>query len=241
MTLSIAGRARRWRGGGHAQTASCVALLVVLLAACSSSDDDAGDARTPSGNGSARLSSPDVGSATTSSPAQVSPPSGVPATTLAVADTGVPGLDSDDAFCAAWSRFGGSWQVLVQAGARSAIRPQVARLEVIASTVVEDAYDDVFAAWPAELETERDVVADGYFGAFQRRSADAAAALVRRRRVRRRLGRAWRRRGPRRSSATTRRAGDRRRRARRARRRWSATAAAPSPSSGCRSRPIRAW
>ena len=36
----------------------------------------------------------------------------------------------------------------------------------------------MFAVWPAELESERDVVADAYFGAFQRRSADAAAALA---------------------------------------------------------------
>ncbi len=95
---------------------------------------------------------------------------------MAVAETGVPGLDSDDSFCSAWSRFGGSWQVLVQAGA--ALDPaEVARLEVVASALVEDAYNDVFAAWPAELETERDVVADGYFGAFRRRSDDAAFAL----------------------------------------------------------------
>jgi hypothetical protein len=89
----------------------------------------------------------------------------------------VPGLDSDDSFCAAWSRFGGSWQLLVQAGS-VADPAEVARLEVIASTLVGDAYDDVFAAWPAELESERDVVADEYFGAFQRRSSDAAGALA---------------------------------------------------------------
>jgi hypothetical protein len=67
--------------------------------------------------------------------------------------------------------------VLVQAGAM--VDPaEVARLEVIASTLVGDAYDDVFAAWPAELESERDVVAQDYFGTFQRRSADAARALA---------------------------------------------------------------
>jgi hypothetical protein len=89
----------------------------------------------------------------------------------------VPGLDSGDSFCAAWSRFGGSWQILVQASA-TAEAAEVARLEVIASSLVDDAYDDVFAAWPVELESERDVVADEYFGAFQRRSADAAQALA---------------------------------------------------------------
>ena len=94
--------------------------------------------------------------------------------TAAVVDTGVPGLDSGDAFCAAWSRFGGSWQLLVQVGA-AGDPVQLARLEVIASTVVQGAYGDVFAAWPAELESEREVVADAYFGAFQRRSADAAS------------------------------------------------------------------
>ena len=99
-----------------------------------------------------------------------------PAPTVAVVDTGVPGLTSDDAFCAAWSRFGGSWQLLVQAAA-AGDPAEVARLEVIASTVVQDAYKDVFAVWPAQLESERAVAADAYFGAFQRRSADAAAAL----------------------------------------------------------------
>jgi hypothetical protein len=66
---------------------------------------------------------------------------------------------------------------LVQAGA-VAEAAEVARLEVIASTLVGDAYDEVFAAWPAELEGEREVVADEYFGAFQRRSADAAQTLA---------------------------------------------------------------
>ena len=79
----------------------------------------------------------------------------------AVVDTGVPGLDSGDAFCAAWSRFGGSWQLLVQVGA-AGDPVQLARLEVIASTVVQGAYGDVFAAWPAELESEREVVADAH-------------------------------------------------------------------------------
>jgi hypothetical protein len=88
----------------------------------------------------------------------------------------VPGLDSDDAFCSAWSRFGGSWQVTLAAAAFGSAE-ESAQLEVLASTVVGDAYDAIFGAWPAELESERDVVADQFFGAFQRRSADALAAL----------------------------------------------------------------
>jgi len=138
--------------------AMALTALVMLGGACSGDDDD------------------DAGGSTQA----VVSSDGAPATappTVAVADTGVPGLDSDDAFCAAWSRFGGSWQLLVQAGA-AGDPAQAARLEVIASTVVQGAYDDVFAVWPEQLESEREVVADAYFGAFQRRSADAAAALT---------------------------------------------------------------
>ena len=152
--------------------------LVMICGACSSDDDDDSEPTSPAVTSP---SQPTIGAPDTS-PTRVSniaPRTTSPATsppTLAVADTGVPGLDSDDAFCAAWSRFGGSWQLLVQAGA-AGDPAQVARLEVIASTVVQGAYADVFAAWPAQLESEREVVADAYFGAFQRRSADAAAAL----------------------------------------------------------------
>ena len=165
-----------------------LAALVLIAGACSGDDDDAGGSTTvaatalpntpttplttplttPDGSADPGASPPSDPSATAASP---------PPPTAAPSDTGVPGLDSDDAFCSAWSRFGGSWQLLVQAGA-AADPAHVARLEVIASTVVQDAYDDVFAVWPAELENERDVVADAYFGAFRRRSADAAAALA---------------------------------------------------------------
>lgn len=170
-----------------ATTKLVAATLVVLAAGCSSGSDDGADTTVPVTTASA----PQVASAASASvPASANsgatatvptgPPvstQAAPATTIAVAETGVPGLASDDSFCAAWSRFGGSWQVLVQAGA-SNDAAEVARLEVVASTLVDAAYDDVFAAWPAELEAERDVVADDYFGAFRRRSADAAQALT---------------------------------------------------------------
>jgi hypothetical protein len=93
-----------------------------------------------------------------------------------VPQTGVPGLDSDDRFCAAWSEFGGSWQVLVQS-AFEGDAAEVGRLELIAAPLVTAAYDELFEAWPAVLASEREVVADAYFGAFQRRSLDALAAL----------------------------------------------------------------
>lgn len=163
------------------------AALLVVAGACAGDDDDVSSptdaapttsttstaATTPHTPVTTRAGAPDLDTAPTDPP----PTSSAPPPTAGPADTGVPGLDSEDAFCAAWSRFGGSWQLLVQAGA-AADPVAVARLEVIASTVVQDAYHDVLAVWPAELASERDVVADAYFGAFQRRSADAAAALA---------------------------------------------------------------
>ena len=164
--------------------APLLATLLVVAGACSGDDDDAGSATVGVSNAvttppSTPLTTPDGSpnpdGAAPSDPLPTAP--SAPPPTAGPADTGVPGLDSEDAFCSAWSRFGGSWQLLLQAGA-AADAAQVARLEVIASTVVQDAYEDVLAAWPAELDSEREVVADAYFGAFQRRSADAAAALA---------------------------------------------------------------
>lgn len=98
-------------------------------------------------------------------------------TVVEVPETGVPGLDSDDTFCAAWSRFGGSWQV-IQVAANFAPDPAVVpAMEVVASPVIDDAYDAMFAAWPAELAEERDLVADGFFGPLDRRAEAALDAL----------------------------------------------------------------
>jgi hypothetical protein len=95
-----------------------------------------------------------------------------------VESTGIPGLDSPDRLCAAWSRFAGSFQVVAVAAAFGAGGPQaVATLEVVAAPVATEAYTALFDAWPAELEAERDVVADQVLGPFQRRLADARAAL----------------------------------------------------------------
>jgi hypothetical protein len=154
-------------------------VLVVVLLGCSSDDDPTGSAggSAPPESSSAPAGSPSV--ATTVPPIPTVAPGvslTVGPTFVTVPDTGVPGLDSDDAFCAAWSEFGGSWQVMVQA-AFAGTHP-VGRLEVIAAPVVTEAYEAVFAAWPPELESERDVVAEAYFGAFQRRGEAALAALA---------------------------------------------------------------
>ncbi len=106
---------------------------------------------------------------------------GEPSTTFAVVEvpeTGIPGIDSDDSFCAAWSRFGGSWQV-IQVAANFAPDPSIVpTMEVVAAPVIGAAYDAMFAAWPDELASERDAVADGFFGPLARRAETAVAALV---------------------------------------------------------------
>jgi hypothetical protein len=87
------------------------------------------------------------------------PPAGsagtAPATSLStVPDTGVPGLDSADAFCRAWSQFAGSFQAL--AGVSALGEPEdAARTEVAASGAVVAAVEDLDANLPAELEAER--------------------------------------------------------------------------------------
>jgi hypothetical protein len=164
--------------------AAALMALVVLGGACSGDDDDATDPTAAvvtsapqsrvGGSSTPPTTRGPIAPGSSAAPLDTAPVTALP--TIAVAETGVPGLDSEDEFCAAWSRFGGSWQLLVQTGA-AGDAAHVALLEVIASTVVQGAYDDVFAVWPAQLESEREVVADAYFGAFQRRSADAAAAL----------------------------------------------------------------
>jgi len=166
--------ARRSRG---ALGAGVIVAVVLLAGACSDGGDESAPGTVAPGTTTRFLagvttvpepvSTAGAGMSTTSNP--TAPPTPSPA------DTGVPGLDSEDAFCAAWSRFGGSWQVVLAATAFGD-PDEAARLEVIASTVAGDAYGAIFAAWPDELAGEQATVADAYFGAFQRRSADAFAS-----------------------------------------------------------------
>lgn len=167
-----------------------VVAVMLFVSACSGGDDEASpatvapgtttrfapDATALPGSGSTTTDTTSIAAVATTGAETTALALTVPLTTPPPADTGVPGLDSADAFCAAWSRFGGSWQVVLAATAFGD-PDQAARLEVIASTVTGDAYDAIFAVWPAELAGEQQTVADRYFGAFQRRSADAFAAL----------------------------------------------------------------
>ena len=71
-----------------------------------------------------------------------------------VPDTGVPGIDSTDAFCRAWSEFAGSYQALTFGWAFR--DPAIAAThEVVANDVLISAVADLAASLPAELEAER--------------------------------------------------------------------------------------
>lgn len=92
----------------------------------------------------------------------------------------MPGLDSDDAFCAAWSAFAGSFQVIAVASSFLYDQPQRAfELEVAGSITVTDAYAALGASWPADLEAERDAALDALLGPFATRATRARAVLER--------------------------------------------------------------
>lgn len=132
-----------------------VVLLVALLGQAACSGDDARES-----DGAATSSIPSI-------------------TVVEVPVTGTPGLDSSDAFCAAWSRWAGSLQVIAVASAfGTGTADSVAELEVAASPVVLAGYDGMLDNWPAELAAERDAAAGALFGPFTRRSEAAHDALV---------------------------------------------------------------
>jgi hypothetical protein len=158
-----------------------VALVVALgVGACSSSDDRDGAATpapspaptttdqlftpaTESGadpSGTDAVGEPDDAAVTTSAGTDgavgsVSEGQASDRTTLAtVPDTGVPGIDSTDVFCRAWSRFGGTFQALAVAWDRGE-PPLAARNEVAAAGAVLAAIDALDTNVPAELEGER--------------------------------------------------------------------------------------
>jgi hypothetical protein len=144
----------------------------LALAACSGGDVDDGAATTTGGAVQTARADATDGSGAPDSTASAS-------TRPTVPEVGVPGLESTDALCQAWSRFGGSFQVVAVAAAFGEGGPAAAaEVEVTAAPTVTRAYGDLLAAWPAELAAERDVVADDYLGPFARRAQRALDALI---------------------------------------------------------------
>ena len=166
--------------------------ITVLTAPSSAVDDGAAATVSPAddpdldestGTGATAVDPAPSAPGSTDVAATTPPPSNIVVTLPEVTveelpEIGVPGLDSADAFCAAWRRFAGSFQVVAVTAAFGSGPPeQLAALEVAASPVVTDAYDSLLANWPAELSSEADVVAEQYLGPFARRLDVALAAL----------------------------------------------------------------
>ena len=164
-----------------------VLAAVLGLGACTGAGGEVADPAESESTSRDRITDPSVIDPTpvTTGPAvsSAAPTSALPAdpTTVApiveVPETGVPGLDSDDAFCAAWSRFGGSWQVLLVGSTFLGEPERVATWEIAAAPVIEIAYGELIDTLPESLASEVDLVADGYFGVLGRRSADALDEL----------------------------------------------------------------
>lgn len=168
--------------------------VLVVLPACSRSErsappgPDVSSTTTPGVAASPSATSAggevlDPGTAPSSTgPAVTSPPTlppTLPPISVAELDeVGTPGLDSDDRFCAAWSRFAGSFQVVAVTAAFGSGPPdELAALEVAAAPTVVRSFAELFEHWPDQLADERDLVAERFLGPFARRLADADAAL----------------------------------------------------------------
>jgi hypothetical protein len=93
-----------------------------------------------------------------------------------VPEVGVPGLDSEEVVCRAWSRFGGSFQVVAVAWSFGD-PTTAAALEVTAAPVVVDAVEQLLANWPEELAAEREAVAEDFLGPTARRAETVVAEL----------------------------------------------------------------
>lgn len=171
------------------KTRSLLVVAALVMAGCSGDGDELADPPNTSSTippetvgGPSPTDAPDAPAAsapsTPSTPSTPSP-SLLPGTTDPgpLPEIGVPGLDSDDVFCAAWSRFGGTWQVLLVGSTFLGDPDRVAEWEIVSADVVRRAYNELVANLPAELAPEADAVADGYFGVLDRRAASASLDL----------------------------------------------------------------
>lgn len=93
-----------------------------------------------------------------------------------VPDQGVPGIDSDNSFCRAWSEFAGSFQALAGASAAGAESGST-RLEVVASAAVSSAARTIADEFPVPIAFEREVFVNDVIGPFARRADRASEEL----------------------------------------------------------------
>jgi len=170
--------------------------VVVVLACCAAVGCDGAATDSAASPADVVSTGPDGGSTTpaTAAPSTVTPSTGTPSTgtpstggttvttddasIATVPDDGVPGIDSDDPFCRAWSEFAGSFQALALASAIATDPTAPARLEVIASGAVVAAAEALAEAFPTAVVAERDVFVDELIGPFARRAQRAARELT---------------------------------------------------------------
>ena len=95
-----------------------------------------------------------------------------------MADTGVPGLDSDDEFCRSWSEFAGTFQALALAASLARDPADAARTEVAGSSTIVAAAAGLDEHLPDELESERQALTVGLVGPMARRAGAAVDALT---------------------------------------------------------------
>ncbi len=162
------------------RVAACLCAGVVLVACAGDADEGAPATSGAPVEGSAAgdgdvFTEVDPGdSPDTATPTSVEP---VVESIPPVAETGVPGIESDDAFCRAWSEYAGSVQALSLAWA---VQPAAAAatLEIAASDAVTAAVAAMAAELPPEIEANRAALTVDVPGPFLRRAERARAVLL---------------------------------------------------------------
>jgi hypothetical protein len=160
-----------------------VAFVLMGVAGVACTDDGT----APNGAGGAATTTPPSASteaimpesvATSAAPSTEVPVVASTAEIVPVPDVGVPGIDSADPFCRAWSEFAGSFQALAFASSTSDADPAAAlRLEVVASPAVSAAALTMADEFPDSVASEREVFLDDVIGPFVRRANRAADEL----------------------------------------------------------------
>jgi hypothetical protein len=114
-------------------------------------------------------------SSSSSSSSSSTPPPRSSETILTVPEEGVPGIDSGDPFCRAWSEFAGTFQALAFASVQDSV--SAVEREVIAASAVVAAVRTLDDTFPQPIIAEREVFVDDVVGPFARRSARAVDEL----------------------------------------------------------------
>jgi len=164
-------------------------VVCLAVAACSGGDDSATELATATTEVASTTSAvaavdPEPDTSTTVPPVATSvdtpsvPGSSATLETIAtVPEEGVPGIDSENAFCRGWGEFAGSFQALALVASFETDPVAAARLEVIAAAAVISAAQDLADALPDEVDFERDEFVDGVIGPFARRATRALDEL----------------------------------------------------------------